>query len=167
MSVSLFLMIILAGNGLPTTGRYLTCDNHGLFTATTSAVSHHESFLAIPSPEVSGTFSLQIHGGDKESFLCIKESAKASGGVEIRGDAGSISFETTIRVRMQARFKPKLRASKESKAYEKISRKELEGLVGRSLGEEDVRRLRRARREGNFNEVLLDVRVKGKHDKFA
>lgn len=163
----LFLVIILAGKGLPTTGRYLTCDNHGLFTATTSAVSHHESFLAIPSPEVSGTFSLQIHGGDKESFLCIKESAKASGGVEIRGDAGSISFETTIRVRMQARFKPKLRASKESKAYEKISRKELEGLVGRSLGEEDVRRLRRARREGNFNEILLDVRVKGKHDKFA
>lgn len=97
-----------------------------------------------------------------------ERSAKASGGVEIRGDASGISFETTVRVRMQARFKPKIRASKESKAYEKISRKELEGLVGRrNLGEEDVKRLRRARREGNFNEVLLDVRVKGKHDKFA
>lgn len=99
--------------------------------------------------------------------MSVKENAKASGGVEIRGDANSISFETTIRVRMQARFKPKLRASKETKAYEKISKKELEGIVGRSLGEEDVKRLRKARREGDFHEVMLDVKVKGKHDKFA
>lgn len=149
--------------------RYLTCDPHGLFTATASAVSHYESFLAIPSPEIPGTFSLQTRGGDADSFLCVKESAKASGsaGVEIRGDASAISFETTIKIRMQARFKPRLRANKESKAYEKISRKELEAIVGRGLGDEDVKRLRRARREGNFHEEVLDVRVKGKHDKFA
>lgn len=147
--------------------RYLTCDNHGLFTATASAVSHYESFLAIPSPDIPGTFSFQIHGGDKESFLCVKESAKASGGVEIRGDASSISFETTVRVRMQARFKPRIRASKESKAYEKISRKELEGIVGRGLSEEEVKKLRRARRDGDFHEVMLDIKIKGKHDKYS
>lgn len=72
-----------------------------------------------------------------------------------------------MRVRMQARFKPKLRASKESKAYEKISKKELEGIVGRSLNEDEVKRLRKGRREGNFHEVLLDVKVSGKHDKWA
>lgn len=72
-----------------------------------------------------------------------------------------------MRVRMQAKFKPRIRASKESKAYEKISKKELEGIVGRVLDEDEVRRLRRGRREGNFHEVLLDVKVKGKHDKFA
>ncbi|KAJ5498016.1 Actin cross-linking [Penicillium expansum] len=146
---------------------YLSSDTHGLFTATASAVSHYESFLAIPSPEVSGTFSLQTHGGDGESFLSIKENSKAASGVEIRGDANTISFETTVRVRMQARFKPKLRASKESKAYEKISKKELEGIVGRVLDEDEVRRLRKGRREGNFHEVLLDVKVSGKHDKWA
>lgn len=70
-------------------------------------------------------------------------------------------------MRMQARFKPKLRASKESKAYEKISKKELEGIVGRSLNEDEVKRLRKGRREGNFHEVLLDVKVSGKHDKWA
>ena len=43
----------------------------------------------------------------------------------------------------------------------------MEGLVGRKLVDEEVRRLRRARREGNFHEEVLDVRVKGKHDKFA
>ncbi|KAJ5579312.1 hypothetical protein N7450_008179 [Penicillium hetheringtonii] len=129
-------------------GKYLSCDSHGLFSATASAVSHFESFLAIPSVD-------------------IPESAKATGGVEIRGDATSVSFETTVRIRMQARFKPRLRANKESKAYEKISRKELEGLVGRKLEDDEVKRLRRARREGNFHEEMLDVKVKGKHDKFA
>ncbi|KAJ5876921.1 hypothetical protein N7455_000386 [Penicillium solitum] len=148
-------------------GKYLSSDTHGLFTATAAAVSHYESFLAIPSPEVTGTFSLQTHGGDGESFLTIKENSKSASGVEIRGDANTISFETTVRVRMQARFKPKLRASKESKAYEKISKKELEGIVGRGLDDDEVRRLRKGRREGNFHEVLLDVKVSGKHDKWA
>lgn len=72
-----------------------------------------------------------------------------------------------MRVRMQARFKPKLRASKESKAYEKISKKELEAIVGRGLDDDEVRRLRKGRREGNFHEILLDVKVSGKHDKWA
>jgi protein FRG1 len=68
---------------------------------------------------------------------------------------------------MQARFKPKLKASKESKAREKISRRELEEVVGRRLEDDEVKRLKRARREGNFHEEILDVRVRGKHDKFA
>lgn len=68
---------------------------------------------------------------------------------------------------MQARFKPRLKANKEEKAREKISRKELEEVVGRRLADEEVRRLKRARREGGYHEAILDVRVKGKHDKFA
>lgn len=117
-------------------------------------------------------FSFQTHGGDSETFLAIKEgqgSSKTTGGaaVEIRGDATSISFESTMRVRMQARFKPKVKASKESKARERISRRELEAAVGRRLEDHEVKRLKKARREGNFHEEVLDVRVKGKHDKFA
>ncbi len=68
---------------------------------------------------------------------------------------------------MQARFKPRLKASKAEKAREKISRKELEEAVGRRLEEDEIKRLKRARREGNYYEAILDVRVKGKHDKFA
>lgn len=111
-----------------------------------------------------GLFSLQTGGGDKETFLSVAEKG---GKVEIRGDRESISFETSLRIRMQARFKPRIRASKESKAMEKVSRKELEEAVGRRLEDEEVKRLRKARREGNFHEEVLDVRVKGKHDKFA
>lgn len=68
---------------------------------------------------------------------------------------------------MQARFKPKLKASKESKAREKISRKELEDAVGRTLKDDEVRRLKKARVEGDYHEAILDVRVKGKHDKYS
>jgi protein FRG1 len=68
---------------------------------------------------------------------------------------------------MQSRFKPRLKASKEEKAKEKISRKELEDVVGRKLNDDEVKKLKRARREGTYHEAILDVRVKGKHDKFA
>ena len=87
--------------------------------------------------------------------------------MEVRGDAESISFPTAFRIRMQARFKPKLKASKESKAREKISRKELEEAVGRKLEDDEVRRLKKARVEGDYHEAILDVRVKGKHDKYS
>ncbi|KAL4989526.1 FRG1-like family-domain-containing protein [Aspergillus falconensis] len=147
-------------------GRYLSCDKYGLFSATASAISQHESFLIHPSPDIPGAFFMQTQGGTGESdtFVSVKEGAK---GVEIRGDENSLSFQATLRVRMQARFKPRIKASKETKAREKISRKELEEIVGRRLDEDEVKRLRRARREGNFHEEVLDVRVRGKHDKFA
>lgn len=129
-------------------------------------MSHFESFLVIPSPDIPETFSLQTSGGERENYLCAKET-EAGNTVEIRGDATTPSFETSIRIRMQARFKPRIKISKEIKAKEKVSRKELEETVGRRLEDHEVKRLRRARREGNFHEEVLDVRVKGKHDKFA
>jgi protein FRG1 len=68
---------------------------------------------------------------------------------------------------MQARFKPKLKASKEEKALAKISRKELEDIIGRRLADDEVKKLKKARREGNFHETALDIKVKSSHDKFA
>ncbi|KAL1954610.1 hypothetical protein VTO42DRAFT_905 [Malbranchea cinnamomea] len=146
-------------------GRYLSCDKYGMLSANAPAISVLESFVVVSSADSRGLFSFQICGGDKEAFLSVKEGNK--GGVEIRGDADNVSFSTSFRIRMQARFKPKIKASKESKALERISRKELESLVGRKLEDHEVKRLRKARKEGNFYEEVLDVRVKGKHDKFA
>lgn len=100
----------------------------------------------------------------REKFLSVADTAK---GPEIRGDADSVSFSTTFRIRMQARFKPQLKANKESKAKEKVSRKELEEAVGRRLEDAEVKILKKARAQGNFHEAILDVRVKGKHDKYS
>lgn len=144
--------------------RYLSCDKYGILTATTEAISALETWTVLPTPDTPGTFQIQ---SQRETFLTIKESTKPNGTPEIRGDATEISFDTTLRVRMQARFKPRLKASKEEKAKEKISRKELEDAVGRRLEEDEVRSLKKARREGDYHERLLDLKSKNKHDKYG
>ncbi|KAF2751369.1 actin-crosslinking protein [Sporormia fimetaria CBS 119925] len=143
-------------------GKYLSCDRHGLLTASPTAISPSESFLVIPVPDSPSTFSLQTL---RDTFLSVDDSAK--GGPQVRGDADSISFNTTFRIRMQARFKPRLKKTKEDKALSKITRKELEDIVGRRLEEDEVKKLKKARREGNFHETALDIKVKSSHDKFA
>jgi len=140
-------------------GRYLGCDKFGVLAATKEAVSPEESFNCIPVPNNPATFTIQTQ---REKFLTIDDDTKGLSRVSIRGDAEDIGFKTTFRIRMQARFKPRLKASKEEKARERISRKELEGIVGRRLDDDQVKTLKKARREGNFHEAMLDVKVKGK-----
>ncbi|KAJ6442643.1 FRG1-like family protein [Purpureocillium lavendulum] len=146
---------------------FLACDKIGLLSATSEAVSPLECFSLIATADTPGTFQVQTL---RDTFLSVKPSTSAKPGAppaEVRGDADAIAFDTTLRVRMQARFKPKLRASKEERALAKISRRELEEAAGRKLSEDEIRMLKRARREGDYHEKLLDIKVKGKHDKFA
>ncbi|KAI0021155.1 FRG1-like family-domain-containing protein [Xylariomycetidae sp. FL0641] len=145
-------------------GKYLSCDKYGILSATSEAVAPPETWTVIPTADTPGTFQLQTL---RETFLTVKESTKANGTPEVRGDAAEINFDTTLRIRMQARFKPKLKASKESKEKEKISRRDLEEAAGRRLDEDEVRMLKRARREGDYHERLLDLKQKNKHDKYG
>jgi protein FRG1 len=85
----------------------------------------------------------------------------------IRGDADEITPATELRLRMQARFKPKNKDEKAEKVRAKISRKELEEQAGRPLNDDEVKMLKKARRDGNFHEAMLDVKVKGSHDKYS
>lgn len=141
--------------------RYLGCEKNGTLSATSEAVSPLESFTVLATADTPGTFQLQTV---RDTFVGVT----ATGGKEeVRATAETTSFGTTLRIRMQARFKPRLKASKEDKAREKISRKELEEAAGRKLDEDEVRRLKRARREGDYHEQLLMVKVKGKHDKYG
>ena len=140
---------------------YLSCDKTGLLSATREAISPEETFLCIQSSEIPGTFSVQTV---RQKFLNLVAKGEL---MEIRGDAESISSNTTLRIRMQSRFKPRLMANKELKTREKVSRKELEEVVGRRLEECEVKRLKKARVQGDYHEAILDVRVKGKHDKYS
>ncbi|KAM3509665.1 hypothetical protein MY10362_000459 [Beauveria mimosiformis] len=144
-------------------GRYLACDKIGQLSAHSEAVSPLETFSLVATADTPGTFQVQTL---RDTFLSVKSSASAARD-EVRGDADAISFATTLRIRMQARFKPKIKASKEEKALAKISRRELEDAVGRRLNDDEAKKLKRARREGNYHETLLDIKVKSKHDKFS
>ncbi|KAI0531770.1 FRG1-like family-domain-containing protein [Xylaria digitata] len=145
-------------------GKYLACDKHGILSATSEAIAPPETWTVIATPDAPGTFQLQTL---QETFLAVAESKKPHGAPEVRGDATEISFESTLRIRMQARFKPKLKATKELKQKAKVSRKELEDAVGRRLDEDEVKRLKKARREGDYHEQLLDLKSKNKHDKYG
>ena len=119
----------------------------------------------------------------------VHSSTNPSAKPLLHASTSSPSDRTThLILRMQTRFKPNASTSSTSyatshldshpqntansngstiRSSEKVSRKELEAAVGRNLTDDEVRRLKKARREGNYHEEVLDVRVKGKHDKFA
>lgn len=141
--------------------RYLGCDSIGILTTTREAISPEETFHCLPSPSQPGLFTLRSM---RATYLSIDTSTTPP---SIRGDADEISPSTELRLRMQARFKPKNKDEKAEKVRAKISRKELEEQAGRRLEDEEVKMLKKARREGDFHEAMLDIKVKGSHDKFS
>ena len=160
-------------------GGYLSCDSLGVLGARREARGMEEGFIVeqIDGSEMRGklrwrarTAASKKVGEKGQRYLCavteMKTNAKGVN-ITLRGDGEAESESIQLIVKMQARFKPRLQQNKETKAKEKVSRKELEQSVGRRLNDDDVKRLRRARKDGNFYEEILDVRVKGKHDKFA
>lgn len=162
-------------------GRYLGCGKGGFLRAEAVAVGVGEGFrvAAVEEKGKEGMFGVGTgaNGGSggkgeeeegKQRYICVEEPEEGSKkGWVVRGDEEGITESSMLRIRMQARFKPRLKANKEMKAKEKISRRELEAAVGRRLEDDEVKRLKRARRNGTYHEEVLDVRVKGKHDKFA
>ncbi|KAI5811450.1 FRG1-like family-domain-containing protein [Peziza echinospora] len=142
-------------------GKYLSCDKFGILTATREAISHEEGFIPVKT-EVGG-WAFQTA---REKYIGV-EDPKSGGTIEIRGDAEEIGFCQTWTVRGQAKYKKKTK-KEENRIRDKITRKELEAQAGVKLDDEQVKKLKKARREGGFHEALLDIRVKhGKHDKYA
>lgn len=124
-------------------------------------MSPEETFLVNPSETHVGQFEIQT---TRTTYLSVDADKSPA---EVRGDVDAPGETTHVRIRMQARFKPKHKVEKAEKLRSKISRKELEDAVGRRLEDDEVKKLKRARKEGNYHEVMLDVKVKGKHDKYA
>ncbi|KAI1432165.1 actin-crosslinking protein [Xylaria sp. CBS 124048] len=145
-------------------GKYLACDKHGILSATSEAIAPPETWNIIAAPETLEAFQLQTL---QQTFLTVTMPKKPGGAPEVRGDATEAGSESTLRIRMQARFKPRLKASKELKEKARVSRKELEEAAGRRLDEEEVKKLKKARREGDYHEQLLDLKSKNKHDKYG
>ena len=142
-------------------GRYLGCDKYGICSASREAISPEETFRCAAVESESGVFDARTM---RSTFITVDADKSPP---EVRGDAEEEGETTHIRIRMQARFKPKHKVEKAEKVRAKISRKELEDEAGRRLDDDEVKKLKRARRDGSYHEAMLDVKVKGKHDKFA
>ncbi|SMY19087.1 unnamed protein product [Zymoseptoria tritici ST99CH_1A5] len=142
-------------------GKYLGCDKYGILSSTREAVSPEDTFKCMVSDSKPGHFDIQTM---RSTFLAADGDKSPP---ELRGDAEEAGETTAVRIRMQARFKPKHKVEKAEKVRAKISRKELEAEVGRRLDDDEVKKLKKSRREGDFHEVMLQVKVKGKHDKYA
>lgn len=159
-------------------GKYLSADRFGVVTCEREAAGMEEVFwFANPggvigdvkteddNKQVSdGTFHIRT---SRKKYISISPSSVRTTQHNIRADTETPSPSSILHIRMQSRFKPKLKANRELKAKEKVSRKQLEEAVGRRLNEDEVRRLKKARRDGGWHEAVLDARVKGSHDKFA
>lgn len=148
-------------------GKYLSCDKHGLLSATREAISPEEEFLPVRSELGGPRWALQTC---RDSFLSVDEIA-AGGKIAICGDAETVGFKETWTIRLQERNKSRAQggsSGREGKIRDRVTRKELEEAAGISLDEEQLKVLKRARKKGNYNEALLDLRVKyGKHDKYT
>ncbi|KAJ9636135.1 uncharacterized protein PV06_04252 [Exophiala oligosperma] len=173
-------------------GGYLSCDGIGVLGARREARGHEEGFVVeqFTTADTNKTrwrlrtaASKPADGEQGRRYISAvtetqtttssKTADDDDGGkkkrvsISLRGDGDAASENTHLVIKMQARFKPQIQQKKETKAKEKISRRELEQAVGRTLEDDEVKRLKRAKKEGTYYEEVLDVRVKGKHDKFA
>ncbi|KAK6338793.1 hypothetical protein TWF696_009603 [Orbilia brochopaga] len=149
-------------------GRYLACDKIGLLSATRDAMGPEEEFIPVKTETGWGLQDCRerfLRAEEKSVGASSNKAGAVGAVVEIRGDAESIGFGETWVIRGQRRFKTKVR--KEGAKEERISRRELEKLAGQQLDDDQVRILKKARREGALQSALLDIRQKKKRDKFA
>ncbi|KAL9048542.1 MAG: hypothetical protein Q9162_007671 [Coniocarpon cinnabarinum] len=148
-------------------GKYLSCSREGSVSALKEAVGPEEQWTVGVAESGEGYTAKNVHG----TYLGVEENDENDGRaverLKVRGDFEELGRRCEARLRMQARFKPRIKVQKEEKAREKISRRQLEEAVGRTLEDEEVRILKKARKQGDYHEVLLDIKVKGKSDKFA
>ncbi|TGZ77681.1 hypothetical protein EX30DRAFT_398378 [Ascodesmis nigricans] len=172
-------------------GRYLSVDAEGRLEAVKEAIGVQETwevervddaeggwvvrgykgrYLGLGGIEPSPPVKADQDDDEEEEGEKKKVVKQGKGKPDPRGDCEE---SVEWRIKCQSRFKThREEGSGEGRSAgkvvrEKIGRRELERLAGGELDDEQVRVLKKAKREGNLNEALLDVRVKKGHDKFA
>ncbi|KAG8623830.1 hypothetical protein KVT40_008806 [Elsinoe batatas] len=167
-------------------GRYLGVDKDGRASAVREARGVEEGLVVVPTPSAGGAGEGDEEGKEQEEVLGLDTSAATfhlrtfkgmylaavpspldPDKILIQAKKDKMTKESAVVIRMQAKFKLKLEQAKKDKAYEKIGRAQIEREAGRSLNDDEVKRLKKARKRGTYHEEMLDVRAKGKHDKFA
>ncbi|KAG9300691.1 hypothetical protein G9A89_023489 [Geosiphon pyriformis] len=146
-------------------GKYLSSDKFGIITADTEAIGPQEEW----TPVIRGDGIAFQNSYD--CFLSVDEIA--DGGYKLRADVETIGFCETWRVKCQARFrKKKKNALTEDKPVhnfeiETVKKYQTWGGGRIKTTKEDLTELKKAKKQGNLNEALLDRREKVKADRDA
>jgi len=159
------------------TGKFLSCDVHGLVSADREARGPQEEWVPVilsdTEPPMVAFKSMY------EKYMGVDEVA--GGNLALRADADAIGFQETFFVRVQFEYKKKATEEEKKKHldtetevhYGKVdeasinSKFQLWGAGRRVISKDDKRELKKARNEGRLNEALLDRRAKLKSDRFC
>lgn len=138
------------------TGKYLGTDRFGDVRCEKDAISPAEEWTMVKRPD---GWSIQ---SAFDSFLSISKTG-------VRGDAQEIGFCETFKIRIQAQNRSKKAKTSIAGASSMTltTKKELEDKCDRKLDLEELEKLRTAERNGELGEAILDMRVKGRSDKFG
>lgn len=133
---------------------YLSTDNTGKVDAKASAIGPGEMFFAISHGQ---RWQLKNANG---LFLSIASDDSTKSGLRV-GLSENPETSFTVRIQSSNKYKEPLSTTLSTG---KISTKELEARMDRKLTDMEVRKLKRAYKDGKLNEALLDMRLKSKTD---
>lgn len=135
-------------------GKYLARSKVGV-RCDSDAIGARESWSLIQRPK---GWSLQAHD---EHFLSVDDNT-------LIGSEENLPIQLfTIRIQRRNKAKKSKTQGHRVGHIELASKKELEGKVGRKLTIDELDNLRAAQKRGELGEAVLDLRVKGRSDKFG
>ncbi|KAB5594421.1 Protein FRG1 [Ceratobasidium theobromae] len=157
-------------------GKFLSCDALGLVSANREARGPQEEFTPIILPESDGQGNHMVAFKNiYEKYIGVDEVA--GGQTTLRGDSETVGFNERFWVRVQHEYKRKAGEEDRQKAGKTrpldidetgTNHKFQAWGAGRSVvSVDDKKALKKARKEGNLSEAMLDRRIKLKSDRFC
>ncbi|KIJ41223.1 hypothetical protein M422DRAFT_68278 [Sphaerobolus stellatus SS14] len=153
-------------------GKFISCDKHGIVSADREARGPQEEWIPIILDDGMVAFQ-NVY----QKYLSVDEVA--GGTMSMRGDSDTVGFGERFWVKVQYEYKVKA-GEEERKKTEGTStgkRKIDEVEANRTyqtwgagrivVSHDDKTELKRARKDGNLSEALLDRRAKLKSDRFC
>ncbi|KAJ3130756.1 hypothetical protein HK100_007558 [Physocladia obscura] len=173
--------------------RYLSCDKFGVVTCETEAVGPYEEWEVVKRPDGfalqsvvrNGYLSAEVDGINDEDVDVEKRRKDALGkagfGVgggricgSIRADADGVGFREVFQIRCQVQNKINAHKKKKKEmdelnaaAVDADQLKKFQSYGRTSMTAVEEKLLRRAQKQGNLNETLLERREKIKADRYC
>lgn len=159
--------------------RYLGADRIGSLSCDSDAISDSHYWTLVQRPDgwaLRSPYDLylsiqpkQIRNEPSESSVDQNNTkGTGKGGYDIRCDSEDVGFCEAFLLRTQPQHRiAQTSATRHSANTTFTTRLELEKRVGRKLEDEELQSLRKAEKAGDLGEAILDMRVKGRSDKFG